>query len=67
MTPDDKTLDSVESPRNNNWFLLTLACRRGLTFIEQQPQVDAARIGVYGHSMGGKLSHQRILRRDESL
>ena len=56
MTPDDKTLDSVESPRNNNWFLLTLACRRGLTFIEQQPQVDAARIGVYGHSMGGKLS-----------
>ena len=56
MTPDDKTLDPVESPRNNNWFLLTLSCRRGLTFLEQQPQVDADRIGVYGHSMGGKLS-----------
>jgi len=56
MTPDDLTLDPVESPRNNNWFLLILAARRGLTFLEQQPEVDASRLGVLGHSMGGKLT-----------
>jgi hypothetical protein len=27
-----------------------------LTFLEKQPEVDANRLGVYGHSMGGKLS-----------
>ena len=50
------TLDPVKSPRNNAWFLITLAGRRGLTFLEQQPEVDASRLGVYGHSMGGKLT-----------
>ena len=45
-----------ESPRNNNWYLLTLGSRRGLTFLEQQPEVDAERLGVYGHSMGGNLT-----------
>jgi len=56
MQPDDKTLDAVESPRNNNWFLLVLAARRALTFLERQEQVDAGRLGVCGHSMGGKLT-----------
>lgn len=50
------TLDSVESPRNSGWFLCALAARRALTFLEQQPEVDPARLGVYGHSMGGKLT-----------
>lgn len=50
------TLDAVESPRNNSWFLGTLAARRALTFLEQQPQVDGDRLGVYGHSMGGKYT-----------
>lgn len=54
--PDAKTLDDVESPRNNNWFLLVLAARRGLTFLEQQPEVDPDRLGVTGHSMGGKIT-----------
>ena len=54
--PDAKTLDASESPRNNNWFLLVLAARRGLTFLEQQPEVDAGRLGVTGHSMGGKIT-----------
>ena len=54
--PDSKTLDDVESPRNNNWFLLVLAARRGLTFLEQQPEVDPAHLGVTGHSMGGKIT-----------
>ena len=50
------TLDEVESPRNSGWFLCALAARRALTFIENQPEVDPDRLGVYGHSMGGKLT-----------
>ena len=50
------TLDSVESPRNNSWFLSALGARRALTFLEQQEQVNPNRLGVYGHSMGGKLT-----------
>jgi hypothetical protein len=56
LTPDDFTLDPVESPRNSNWFLVLLAARRGLTFLEQQPEVDPKKLGAFGHSMGGKLS-----------
>jgi hypothetical protein len=56
MPVADWTLDPIKSPRNNSWFLITLAGRRGLTFLEQQPQVDASKLGVYGHSMGGKLT-----------
>ncbi|EMI42007.1 dienelactone hydrolase family protein [Rhodopirellula sp. SWK7] len=54
--PATWTLDDIESPRNNSWFLCTLAARRAITFLEEQPQVDADRVGVYGHSMGGKLT-----------
>ena len=50
------TLDEVESPRNSGWFLCAIAARRALTFLEQQPEVDSHRLGVYGHSMGGKLT-----------
>lgn len=56
LTPDDYTLDALESPRNSNWFLVLMASRRAITFLEQQPEVDAARIGARGHSMGGKLT-----------
>lgn len=56
LKPDGKTLDAVVSPRNNNWFLLVLAARRALTFLEQRPEVDPQRLGVHGHSMGGKLT-----------
>ena len=50
------TLDAIESPRNSGWFLCALAARRALTFLEQQSEVDPDRLGVYGHSMGGKLT-----------
>ena len=50
------TLDAVESPRNNGWFLCTLGARRALTFLEQQEEVNGDKLGVYGHSMGGKLT-----------
>lgn len=56
LLPGEKYLDPVESPKNNNWYLLTIGCRRGLTFLEQQPEVDPARLGVYSHSMGGNLT-----------
>jgi hypothetical protein len=56
VSPAAWTLDAVESPRNNPWFLCTLGARRGLTFLQQQPEVDGERLGVYGHSMGGKLT-----------
>ncbi len=56
LRPGDKYLDPFDSPRNNNWYLLTLGARRGLTFLEQQPEVDPDRLGVYGHSMGGNLT-----------
>lgn len=56
LLPQDNTIDPFPSARNNNWFLLTIGCRRGITFLEQQPEVDADRIGVFGHSMGGRLT-----------
>ena len=56
LTPDEFTLDAVESPRNSNWYLVLMAARRAITFLEQQPEVDATRIGAHGHSMGGKLT-----------
>jgi hypothetical protein len=58
IAPDAFTLDAVESPRNGNWFLVTIAARRGLTFLQNRPEVDPARLGVYGHSMGGRLTTQ---------
>ncbi|MBT5927857.1 MAG: hypothetical protein HOH33_14690 [Verrucomicrobia bacterium] len=56
VKPDSYTLDAIESPRNGGFFLWTLAARRALTFLERQPEVDANRLGVYGHSMGAKIT-----------
>ena len=56
LEPDHLTIDSFESPRNNNWFLITLGAKRGVSFLQQQPEVDADRIGAFGHSMGGFLT-----------
>ncbi len=56
LKPGEKCLDPFDSPRNNNWYLLTWGARRGLTFLEQQPEVDPDKLGVYGHSMGGNLT-----------
>ena len=56
LLPQDNTIDPFPSARNNNWFLLTIGCRRGITFLEHQPEIDTERIGVFGHSMGGRLT-----------
>ena len=54
--PDELTYDDFDSPRNNNWFLINLANKRAVTLLQQLHFVDAEKIGVHGHSMGGKLS-----------
>lgn len=56
LLPDEFSLDPVPSPRNANWFLLTVAARRAITFLEQQPEVAPDRIGFAGFSMGGMIT-----------
>ena len=56
LMPDQLTIDQFESPRNSNWFLIVLAGMRGVSFLQSQDKVDADKIGVFGHSMGGKLT-----------
>lgn len=55
---NEKRYDSVPSARNSGYFLRTLAARRALTFLEQQPEVDGKNMGVDGHSMGGVITLQ---------
>jgi hypothetical protein len=38
LLADEYTIDAVASPRNSNWFLLAVAARRAITFLEQQPE-----------------------------
>ncbi|NNM31265.1 MAG: hypothetical protein HKO57_17265 [Akkermansiaceae bacterium] len=56
LQPDEYSIDPVASPRNANWFLLAVAARRAITFLEQQPEVDPDRIGFSGFSMGGMIT-----------
>lgn len=54
--PDEHSVDPIMSPRNMNWFILSLAGRRALTFLEQQPEVDPDKLGFAGYSMGGMIT-----------
>ena len=56
LQPDDYSIDPIASPRNANWFLLAVAARRAITFLEEQPEVDRERIGFAGYSMGGMIT-----------
>ena len=56
LQPDDYSIDPIVSPRNANWFLLTVAARRAITFLERQAEVDADKIGFSGYSMGGMVT-----------
>jgi len=56
VKPYTWTIDAIDSPRNDSWYLATLAARRAITYLEQQPQINPEKIGVYGHSMGGKIT-----------
>ena len=56
LQPDEHTIDPVVSPRNGNWFLLAVAGRRAITFLENQAEVDAGKLGFAGYSMGGMVT-----------
>lgn len=56
LQPDEHSIDPVASPRNSNWFLLAVAARRAITFLERQPEVDPGRLGFTGFSMGGMIT-----------
>ena len=56
LQPDEFSIDPVPSPRNANWFLLAVAARRAITFLEKQAEVDASKIGFSGFSMGGMIT-----------
>lgn len=46
----------LPDPRETPWFQWAIACRRGLTWLEQQPEVEVGRLGIFGISMGGQLT-----------
>jgi dienelactone hydrolase len=54
VRPDRNTLFKTPHLLNSSWNLIALSARRALTFLEQRPEVDASRLGVEGHSMGGR-------------
>jgi dienelactone hydrolase len=56
LTPDAHSVDPILSPRNSNWFMLSLTGRRALTFLEQQPEVNAEQLGFAGFSMGATIT-----------
>ena len=42
--------------RFNSWYHWTLVARRALTLLEDHPQIDPQRLGVFGISVGGTLT-----------
>lgn len=41
---------------NSSWNLIAMSARRALTFLESRSEVDGERLGVEGHSMGGRAT-----------
>ena len=54
VTGGSHTLHSEPHLLNSSWNLIAMSARRALTFLEQRPEVDGDRLGVEGHSMGGR-------------
>ncbi|MFT5856882.1 MAG: dienelactone hydrolase, partial [Verrucomicrobiales bacterium] len=50
------TIHSQPHPWNSSWILYSAAARRAITFLEEQAECDGDRIGLQGHSMGGRLT-----------
>lgn len=56
VAPAEGTLHDVPHPWNSSWSLYSAAVRRAITFLQEQPEVDGEKIGLTGHSMGGRLT-----------
>lgn len=56
LMPTQYTIDNVISPRNNNYFIVTLLGRRALTFLQSRSEVNSEKLGVFGFSLGGALT-----------
>lgn len=56
VTAGEATLHRQAHPWNSSWLLYSAAARRAITLLERQAQVDGGRIGLSGHSMGGRLT-----------
>lgn len=54
VKPGPNTLFKEPHLLNSSWNLIAMSARRALTFLEQRSEVDADRLGVEGHSMGGR-------------
>jgi dienelactone hydrolase len=54
VKPGQNTLFKEPHLLNSSWNLIAMSARRALTFLEQRPEVDADKLGVEGHSMGGR-------------
>ncbi|MDF1861076.1 MAG: dienelactone hydrolase family protein [Verrucomicrobiales bacterium] len=56
VDPAEGTLHRGIHPWNSSWLLYSAAARRAITFLEEQAECDGDRIGIQGHSMGGRLT-----------
>ena len=56
VTPGEGTLHDEPHPWNSSWILYSAAARRAITFLEEQAEADGSKIGITGHSMGGRLT-----------
>ena len=56
LKPTLPTSTVQPTPRFSAWYHWILAGRRALTLIQQHPQVDPEKLGVYGISVGGTLT-----------
>jgi len=56
LLPGPATLSDKIHPKNSSWYLCAYVARRALTFLAKRPEVDGDRLGVTGHSMGGRLT-----------
>ena len=53
---DGHTLFDTPHPLNNSYLLNSYAARRALTFLSAQSNVNANKLGITGHSMGGQTT-----------
>ncbi|MDA0350527.1 MAG: hypothetical protein O3C20_24380, partial [Verrucomicrobia bacterium] len=56
IIPGKNTLFKEPHLLNSSWNLIAMSARRALTFLEERPEIDNEKLGVEGHSMGGRAT-----------